>query len=66
MLIHEVGETAGHIWHTLDEEGPLRLAALKKQVEASDALLFMALGWLAREEKIAIEADGRTYRIQLK
>ena len=66
MLIPEVGETAGHIWHTLDEEGPLRLAALKKQIDASEPVLYMALGWLAREDKIAVEADGRTYRIQLK
>lgn len=65
MLTHEIGEAAGNIWHTLDEEGPLRLTALKKQIEASDPVLYMALGWLAREDKIQIEADGRTYRVQL-
>ncbi len=66
MLIHEIGEAAGNIWHTLDEEGPLRLAALKKQIDASDPVLYMALGWLAREDKVQIEAEGRTYRVQLK
>ena len=66
MINHEIGETAGAIWQTLNEEGPLRLATLKKQIEASDSVFHMALGWLAREGKISIEADGRSYRVQIK
>jgi hypothetical protein len=66
MLIPQVGETAGHIWHTLDEEGPLRLSALKKQIDAPDLVFFMALGWLAREDKLAIHGTGRSFTIQLK
>jgi hypothetical protein len=62
---NEIGETAGAIWHTLNEEGPLSLATLKKQIKASDAILHMALGWLAREGKVAIEADGRSYKVLL-
>jgi len=66
MLINQIGETAGHIWHTLDEEGPLSIAALKKQIEAPDAVFYMALGWLAREDKLHIESEGRGYRVQLR
>ena len=66
MLDHKIGETAGHIWHTLEEEGSLGLAALKKQIDAPDPILHMALGWLAREDKIAIIAEGRGFRVQLK
>lgn len=66
MLKNQIGETAGNIWHTLDEEGPLRLAALKKQIDAPDAILHMALGWLAREGKIEIMPEGRGFRVQLK
>lgn len=66
MVTHEIGEAAGAIWQTLNEEGPLRLATLKKRIEASDAVFHMALGWLAREDKITIEADGRSYRVQIK
>jgi hypothetical protein len=62
---NEIGETAGAIWHTLNEEGPLRLATLKKQIDVTDAVLCMALGWLAREGKVAIEPDGRSYKVQL-
>ena len=66
MLINQVGEVAGNIWHTLDEEGPLSITALKKQIEAPDAVFYMALGWLAREDKLNIEPEGRSYRVQLK
>jgi len=66
MLIHEVGETAGRVWHTLQREGPLRLSALKKQVGAPDFVLDLALGWLAREDKIEITETGRSYSVQLR
>lgn len=66
MLIHQVGETAGQIWHALQQKGPLGLSALKKQLGAPDFILSMALGWLAREDKIAIAAEGRSYRVELK
>ena len=66
MVINQIGETAGRIWHTLDEEGPLRVATLKKQFDVPEAIVYMALGWLAREDKLEIEPDGRSYRVQLK
>lgn len=66
MLNPQIGETAGNIWRTLETEGPLRLAALKKEVDAPDMVFFMALGWLAREDKLAFDVEGRAYRVQLK
>ena len=66
MIIHKVGETAGRIWHMLDEEGQQRLTALKKQVKVPDAILYMALGWLAREDKVEIEPEGRSFRVRLR
>jgi len=65
-MVHEIGETAGDIWRTLDEEGPLRLSTLKKQMKVSDALFFMAIGWLARENKVNFEAEGRGFNVRLK
>ena len=66
MLISQIGETAGHIWHTLEDGGPMRLAALKKQTDAPDMVFYMALGWLARENKLSVDVEGRGYRVQLK
>ena len=66
MMIQKIGETPGRIWQVLDETGALRLSALKKRVDVPQAILYMALGWLAREDKLEIVADGRTYRVPLK
>jgi tripartite motif-containing protein 71 len=66
MINEEIGQTAGRIWHTLDEEGQLRLATLQKQLGVSQALVLLALGWLAREDKVHIETYGRTFRVRLK
>jgi len=66
MIIHRIGETAGRIWQMLDEGGQQRLPAVKKQVKVPDAILYMALGWLAREDKLEIEPEGRSFRLRLK
>ena len=65
-VIEKIGETAGRIWRTLYEEGQLRVSTLKKQLDAPEPIIYMALGWLAREEKLDMEAEGRTYRVRLR
>ncbi len=65
-VVQTIGEAAGHIWHTLHDDGELRLSTLQKRVEASPTLLHLALGWLAREDKIEITSDGRSYRVRLR
>lgn len=57
--IVQIGETAGVIWHILDDSGPLSLAQLSKRVDAPRDIVMQAVGWLAREEKIEIEETGR-------
>jgi len=66
MLIQKVGEAAGLIWLAIDSQGPLKTTALKKQLKLNDTILHMALGWLAREDKIEMTASGRTFLVQLK
>jgi hypothetical protein len=65
-LSHEVGITAGKVWHALSSEGPLTMAELKKRVDGQGDLVPLAIGWLAREDKIHIKPDKRTLRVQLK
>ncbi len=66
MLIQKVGETAGLVWQSLESQGPQKMTALKKQLKTNDTILNMALGWLAREDKIEMSAAGRTFLVQLK
>jgi len=65
-LLEEIGETAGNVWRVLESKGPQSLAALKKNVKAPGDLVLLAVGWLAREEKLALDQKGRTQLLRLK
>ena len=62
----QVGVTAGQIWQALTVEGPHTVAELKKKLNGSGELVNFALGWLAREDKIDIAAEKRTFRVTLR
>lgn len=62
----EIGITAGAIWHVLETKGELSLAQLKKAVKDTTPVFDWAVGWLAREDKIDIIPEKRSYRIRLK
>jgi Winged helix-turn-helix domain (DUF2582) len=56
---HQIGETSGMIWEILATRGPLTFADLMELIDAPQSLFFMAIGWLAREQKLRLEpADG--------
>lgn len=61
----EIGTTAGAIWNVLHAKGELTLAQLKKQTKAETPLFDWAIGWLARENKIAFKQAKRTVRVHL-
>jgi len=62
----QVGETAGRIWHLLNDEGPQTFVQLKRKLNGSGDLLSFALGWLAREDKVGITQEKKTVKIGLK
>ncbi len=62
----EVGETAGKVWHLLNDQGPLTLPQIRKKLNGSADLLNLAIGWLAREDKVEIQSEKKSLRIQLK
>jgi hypothetical protein len=62
----QMGEAAGRVWELLSAEGPLTLAQLKKKVKGSGEVLGFAIGWLAREDKVDVTAEKKTFRVQLK
>lgn len=64
--IQQIGETAGEVWRVLaDEGGPMSLAQLAKRVDQPRDTVMQAIGWLAREDKVRIEENGRTRTIAL-
>ena len=58
-MVDQIGEVAGVIWHLLDETGPLPLTQVVKEVDAPRDVIMQGIGWLAREEKLVIEEEGR-------
>jgi hypothetical protein len=62
----QVGETAGKIWEMLNESGPQTLAKIKKGLNGAGELVFFALGWLAREDKVDISQEKKTFKVTLR
>jgi hypothetical protein len=62
----EIASTAGIIWHALNDRGELPLAKLKKEVNGKTPVFDWAVGWLAREDKIVITSEKRSFHIRLK
>lgn len=64
--IEHIGETAGDAWRLLAEKGPLSMAQVVKQLDVPRDLAMLALGWLAREDKINIDSDSRSRTVSLR
>jgi predicted transcriptional regulator len=60
-----IGDTAGVVWKTLSEQGPLSMTRLVKAVGQPRDTVMQAVGWLAREDKVRIEEEGRTRVVSL-
>lgn len=52
MLQHATGENAGKIWRLLNEKGELTFAQIKKELKGKNEDLYMAIGWLLRENAV--------------
>ncbi|MDY0167116.1 MAG: winged helix-turn-helix domain-containing protein [Thermoguttaceae bacterium] len=65
-VVSHIGDTAGVVWKTLVDNGPLSMARLVKAVGEPRDTVMQALGWLAREDKVWIEEDGRTRVVSLR
>jgi hypothetical protein len=50
----------------LSDGGPTTFATLIDAIGVPESLFFMAVGWLARENKITIEPHNGDYEIRLK
>ncbi|AEF97262.1 Protein of unknown function DUF2582 [Methanotorris igneus Kol 5] len=64
----KIGETAGRVYHLL-EEGEKNLSSLTKILRReghNTNLVIMAIGWLAREDKINVIKDHGKWIIRLK
>lgn len=61
-----IGEAAGKVWTFLNENGPSSPSKIEKETGVSKNDLQRAIGWLAKEDKLLIETNGRAETISLK
>ena len=62
----EIGKTAGEIWDALNTKGEQSLSELKKAVKVKEPTFEWAIGWLARENQIAITPEKRCHSPKLQ
>ena len=62
-MIELIGTNAGKVWKALNEGGKMSLKALKKATKIkAEQDMYAAIGWLAKEGKLAFEeTDGEVY-----
>ena len=62
----QIGVAAGEVWDVLKTQGPQSPAKLVKAVGRPRDQVMQAIGWLAREEKICIDEEGRGRVVSLQ
>ena len=60
MTIESIfGVNAGIVWEVLNKNGPSNIDTIVKVTGLRRELVYGALGWLGRENKISVERRGR-------
>ena len=61
-----VGANAGKVWHALNEADGISIPELARKVNLSVESTALAVGWLARENKVVIERKNGLIEIYMK
>lgn len=61
-----IGELAGEVWDFLEESGESSLTQVNDAVDAPRSRVNMAIGWLAREDKLEFNNEGRGVSVSLQ
>lgn len=61
-----IGTTAGQIWRALQEQEQVSISRLPKLIGEKDAVVYQALGWLAREDKIEYHSKANRTLVSIR
>lgn len=61
-----IGELAGYVWRYVEDEEECSVSEVSGEVDAPRSKVCMAIGWLAREDKIEFNTEGRGSTLRLK
>ena len=66
-MITKIGIVAGEIWQLLDNKGNMSAKEINSELDRSQLLIFMSLGWLSREGHILLEeSEGNDFNVTLR
>ena len=66
-MTEKIGTAAGAIWTALNENGAMNTKDLKKASKVkTDKELFLAMGWLLREDKLVVIEEGKEITVNLQ
>ena len=58
----KIGEMAGKVWNVLGEKESVSVSTLPQILKEKGEIVYQALGWLAREDKIDFrKKEGKTF-----
>lgn len=66
MMNEAIGSAAGAIWQFLEQNGSASATKIAKSTGLDTKVLHRAIGWLAKEDKLSFETQGRNELISLK
>ena len=62
LMKTKIGEMAGRVWKTLGEKEEVAVSKLPQILKERGEIVYQALGWLAKEDKIEFrKKEGKTF-----
>ena len=65
-MLNTIGDAAGKIWQFLDQNGAASVTKITNETGINKNDVQRGIGWLLKEDKLLIEAVGRTETLSLK
>jgi len=65
-MLNIIGDAAGKIWQYLDQNGAASVTKITNETGINKNDVQRAIGWLLKEDKLSIDAVGRTETLSLK
>lgn len=61
-----IGDAAGKVWRYLEAQGSRSVSQIQRDTRLSQSLTYLALGWLALEDKVRFAQERRALLVSLE
>jgi len=62
---NRIGSVAGNIWNQLEKNGEMTPRKISTSIKEKAEVVHLALGWLARENKVQFNPTKTTFKVKL-